>query len=131
MDTNDFTEEDYEEYIDFLHDRIQFLEEELKKSEETVLELQQEQASSDPGSLLDGLDLSPEPGDLRELSPEDFQGFEDLMLHDPEEVLEDPEKAFEEMLNAANRLQEQRETLDRLDEVNKRIEENNEEWFED
>lgn len=36
------SENDKDEYIDFLHDRIQFLEEELEASEKTVLELKQE-----------------------------------------------------------------------------------------
>lgn len=35
------SKEEQEEYIDFLHDRIQFLEEELTESEKSVLELRQ------------------------------------------------------------------------------------------
>jgi chromosome segregation ATPase len=39
-----------QEYIDQLHDRVQFLEEELKESEKTVLELRQEQGRTPSNS---------------------------------------------------------------------------------
>ena len=39
-----------QEYIDQLHDRVQFLEEELKESEKTVLELSQEQGRTPSNS---------------------------------------------------------------------------------
>lgn len=40
--TEEPTKEELEQHIDFLHDRIQFLEEELEDSEKTVLELRQQ-----------------------------------------------------------------------------------------
>ena len=133
MDRDDFSEEDYEEYIDFLHDRIQFLEEELRKSEETVLELRQEQKQSNPEAgleeIIDELEI-PEPEDVpSNLSPEDFDGFEDMMLHDPEDILDDPRKAFEEMMNAASQLGEEDDALEKVGRVNDRFHQNNEEWF--
>jgi CHASE3 domain sensor protein len=45
--TGDRVEDDKDDYIDFLHQRIMYLEEELEDSEETVLELKQEMNESE------------------------------------------------------------------------------------
>lgn len=50
-----------QEYIDQLHDRVQFLEEELMESEKTVLELSQEQGRT--------------PGSSGDYSPEEIRSF--------------------------------------------------------
>lgn len=117
------------EYIDYLHQRIQFLEQELEDSEKTVLELKQEQnqARELPRVDIEGiLDKEPSREELEELSAEDFSQFEDRMLHDPEEILEDPEKALEELQHVTRQAQEHNEKVSK---VNDKIEENNEDWF--
>ena len=122
-------DEETREYIDYLHQRIQFLEQELQDSEKTVLELKQEQnqAPELPSVDIEGiLDKEPSRGELEELSAEDFSQFEDRMLHDPEEILEDPEKALEELQHVTRQAQEHNEKVSK---VNDEIEENNEEWF--
>ena len=118
-----------DEYIDHLHDRIQFLEQELRKSEQTVLELRQEQNEAKPDitGILESREIDTE--EAANLSPEDFQGFEDEMLHTPEEILDDTEKAVEELMHAAELLQQEEKKLDTLKEVNHRIRENNQDWF--
>lgn len=126
---SEIPEDRKDEYIDHLHDRIQFLEQELRKSEQTVLELRQEQNKAKPD--LTGI-LETREIDLAEaadLSPANFQGFEDEMLHTPEEILEDTEKAVEELMHAAKLLKQEEEKLDTLKEVNHRIRENNRDWF--
>jgi chromosome segregation ATPase len=122
-------DEETREYIDYLHQRIQFLEQELEDSEKTVLELKQEQnqARELPSVDIEGiLDKEPSREELEELSGEDFSQFEDRMLHDPEEILEDPEKALEELQHATRQAQEHNEKVSK---VNDKIEENNEDWF--
>jgi len=122
-------DEETREYIDYLHQRIQFLEQELEDSEKTVLELKQEQnqAPELPSVDIEGiLDKEPSREELEELSAEDFSQFEDRMLHDPEEILEDPEKALEELQHVTRQAQEHNEKVGK---VNDEIEENNEEWF--
>lgn len=117
------------EYIDYLHQRIQFLEQELEDSEKTVLELKQEQnqAPELPSVDIEGiLNKQPSREELEELSAEDFSQFEDRMLHDPEEILEDPEKALEELQHVTRQAQEHNEKVSK---VNDKIEENNEDWF--
>jgi len=119
------------EYIDYLHQRIQFLEQELEDSEKTVLELKQEQNQPQelPDVDIEGiLDKQPSREELEDLSPEDFSQFEDRMLHDPEEILEDPEKAWEELQHATRQAQEHNEKVSK---VNDKIRENNEDWFEE
>lgn len=44
LDLSAATDDEVAEYIDYLHDRLQFLEEELRNAEQTVLELQQDGA---------------------------------------------------------------------------------------
>ncbi|MCU4744391.1 hypothetical protein [Natronoglomus mannanivorans] len=44
---DDQSDEDVEEYIDVLHDRIQFLTEELEEAERTILELRQGEGTDD------------------------------------------------------------------------------------
>lgn len=69
---DDISEEELDEYIDFLHDRIQFLEEELKDSEQTVLGLRealmkQEKAVKDPYGVIpisDYLDWAEDNADI-------------------------------------------------------------------
>jgi|GEM_PF-2843532 len=133
MDTSDFTQEEYEEYIDLLHDRIQFLEQELQKSEETVLQLQQEKSTATGiDQILQELDIDlPNREELQDLSPEDFSSFEDKMLHNPEEIFEDEEKAFEEMIHALEKRTEAKENLETIKDITDQIEENNEKWFDD
>jgi len=128
---SEIPEDRKDEYIDHLHDRIQFLEQELRKSEQTVLELRQEQQETglDPGiqSVLEDQDI--DHREAADLSPRDYQGFEDEMLHTPEEILEDTEKALDELLHATELLKQEEEKLDTLKEVNHRIRENNKDWF--
>jgi hypothetical protein len=126
---SEIPEDRKDEYIDHLHDRIQFLEQELRKSEQTVLELRQEQNKAKPDitGILESREIDLE--EAADLSPEDFQGFEDEMLHTPEEILEDTEKAVEELMHAAELLKQEEEKLDTLKEVNHRIRENNRDWF--
>ncbi|WP_336327596.1 hypothetical protein [Halovenus sp. HT40] len=122
-------DEETREYIDYLHQRIQFLEQELEDSEKTVLELKQEQnqAPELPGvNIEEILDKQPSREELEELSAEDFSQFEDRMLHDPEQILEDPEKALEELQHATRQAQEHNEKVSK---INDKIEENNEDWF--
>jgi hypothetical protein len=126
---SEIPEDRKDEYIDHLHDRIQFLEQELRKSEQTVLELRQEQRDARPDveKILETREIDLE--EAADLSPVDFQGFEDEMLHTPEEILEDTEKAVEELMHAAELLKQEEEKLDALKEVNHRIRENNRDWF--
>jgi hypothetical protein len=122
-------DEETREYIDYLHQRIQFLEQELEDSEKTVLELKQEQnqALEIPSVDIEGiLDKEPSREELEELSAEDFSQFEDRMLHDPEEILEDPEKALEELQHVTRQAQEHNEKVSK---VNDKIRENNKDWF--
>lgn len=122
-------DEETREYINYLHQRIQFLEQELEDSEKTVLELKQEQSQAPelPSVDIEGiLDKEPSREELEELSAEDFSQFEDRMLHDPEEILEDPEKALEELQHVTRQAQEHNEKVSK---VNDKIRENNDDWF--
>ncbi|WP_313694141.1 hypothetical protein [Halorarum halobium] len=128
-------DQETKEYIDYLHDRIQFLQQELEESEKTVLELRQEIQSPGGDGPLPTVDIEeflesiePSQRDLEELSAEDFSEFGDWVFHDPEEIRDDPRKAFEEMMNAAEQIEDHNEEIR---EVNDRIHENNEEWFGD
>lgn len=128
MDDKDLDQETWK-YIDYLHQRIQFLEQELEESEKTVLELKQEQNEAPELRSVDIkeiLDKEPSREELEELSAEDFSQFEDRMLHDPEEILEDPEKALEELQHVTRQAKKHNEKVSK---VNDKIEENNEEWF--
>jgi cell division septum initiation protein DivIVA len=57
--------EEVDEYIDLLHDRIQFLEEELQDAERTILEMRQEGVETSLASFLQAEreDSSNEPGE--------------------------------------------------------------------
>jgi len=114
------SEEEVKQYIGFLHDRIQFLEEELTKSEQTVLELQQDQSREqyefvDVEEIIDEIEF-PDPEQVfSDLSVEDFERFEGQMLHDPEDVINDTDKAIEELLHAASQLQVDKDLWKRLE----------------
>ena len=130
------SKEEVKQYIGFLHDRIQFLEEELTKSEQTVLELQQDQSREQHESveleeIIEELEV-PDPEQVSgDLSVEDFERFEDEMLHDPEEVINDTDAAIEEVLHAASQLQVDKDALERVRRANERMRQNIDEWFGD
>ncbi|WP_353634441.1 hypothetical protein ABSL23_15555 [Halobacterium sp. NMX12-1] len=127
---DDIPEDRKDEYIDFLHDRIQFLEQELKESEQTVLELRQQQNQDSDINITQILnDHGIEPSEAEDLAREDFEGFEDEMLHTPEEILQDKEKAFEELIHAAKQLNQEEDRLRNVKTATERMQNNIDDWF--
>lgn len=127
---DDIPEDRKDEYIDFLHDRIQFLEQELKESEQTVLELRQQQNQDSEINITQILNIHGiEPSEAQNLGREDFEGFEDEMLHTPEEILQDEEKAFEELIHAAKQLEQEEAKLRNVKTATKQMQNNIDDWF--
>jgi hypothetical protein len=127
---DDIPEDRKDEYIDFLHNRIQFLEQELKESEQTVLELRQQQNQDSEISIAQILnDHGIEPSEAQDLAPEDFEGFDDKMLHTPKEILQDNEKAFEELIHAAKQLEQEEARLRNVKTATKQMQNNIDDWF--
>jgi vacuolar-type H+-ATPase subunit H len=127
---DDIPEDRKDEYIDFLHDRIQFLEQELKESEQTVLELRQQQNQDSDINITQILNNHGiEPSEAEDLAREDFEEFEDEMLHTPEEILQDKEKAFEELIHAAKQLNQEEDRLRNVKTATERMQNNIDDWF--
>lgn len=104
--------EDVREYIDVLHDRIQFLTQELEEAERTILELEQEGMTASAGDETIVLDLSENDAASRLVRYAGFLG--DRFDEDQEcveELLEDLTTQFDEHIDSTNDLHEVSLTL--------------------